>query len=141
VGDDDNEALAPHTFTWSQTADAPNLLGTTEVKINASTGDINLTWAALIAEGGFNSDHQRGVATLGAGGTVIVPARNADIRPPQLTRDTPSGGLGQLSCPTATRTATQFVINSNDATERSTIVWEIPPMRRPVVICQANAKT
>ncbi len=67
-----------------------------------------------------------GVATLAAG-TVTVPTNavldNSNI---QVTRNTPAGGFGHISVPSANRTVnTSFVINSTDGAETSTLDWEI----------------
>jgi len=149
VGDDDNEAIAPQFFTWYQTADIPNLLGTTEIRINAATGDMTLTWATLVAEGGFDSDEQRGTTTLVAGTKTVTGVRNPNLRHPFVCRDTPgAGALGsELIVPIAGCTATQFRIDSINpagavvATDVSTVAWLIPAMRRHVMLCQANGKT
>ena len=43
----------------------------------------------------------------------------------QATRNTPGGTLGNLSVPSASRTTSQFVINSSSGTETSTVDWTI----------------
>jgi hypothetical protein len=72
-----------------------------------------------------------GIATLGAGGTVTVPA--IDFEAGDLImhwKDTPAGAAGWLECPIATRldAAGTFVINSSNAGDTSTVGWTIIPV-------------
>lgn len=67
-----------------------------------------------------------GIATLAAG-TVVVPC-NAVVAGSniQVTRNTPAGGLGNLSVPSANIVPNVgFTINSSDNTETSTIDWVV----------------
>jgi hypothetical protein len=81
-----------------------------------------LDWATV----NFRNDEQQGVATLAAG-TATVASRNSNLRGVTVSRNTPAGAVGDLSAPTATRAADQFVINSASATDTSTVDWHIPP--------------
>jgi hypothetical protein len=135
------------SFYWQVAGDLPNLSGMAGVIRVAGLTNIDLTWTA-VATVGFRSDAQRGVGTL-ALGTATIAARNSDVRPPSLTKDTPAGApQGVLSCPAATRTAAQFVVNAADLatgalvnSDTSTFIWEIPPFERDVTIAQANQVT
>lgn len=74
-----------------------------------------------------------GTATLTAG-TVTVAQGVPTGSTIQVTRNTPGGTLGNLSAPSASRTSSQFVINSSSGTETSTVDWTIvqPQLVDPV---------
>lgn len=114
------DAGANCRFTWP-TNHVPNIdntfFGTNEI----STIGGFLLWATAA----YDTDEQKGIATLVAG-TVTVAARNANTRGVLHSRNTPLGDLGDLSAPEASRTATEFVINSTSATDVSTVDWLIP---------------
>lgn len=112
-------------------ATPPNLAGAVaEIRVSVGGQDIDLAWASV----NFKSDEQSGVATLVAG-TVIVPARFADVRGVTISRRDGSGVLGHLSVPVATRGPAQFVIESTDIGDTSTVDWHIPGFSWPVDIC------
>ena len=122
------------------TADLPNLLGTTTpIRIEGST-DTDLTWAQVP----FDSGAQRGVGTL-VDGTATIAARDANTRGVTVSHATLAGtAVGVLTVPTATATASQFVVNSVNAAgalvdDDSTFHWQIPPMARKVVIAQLDS--
>ena len=140
-------ATSGQEFYWQTAADLPNLQGVAgDIRVSGLT-NIDLTWTD-VATYGFQSDAQRGIDTLVLG-TIIVTARNSNLRPPSLTKDTPAGApQGVLTCPAATRAAGQFVVNAADLatgalvnTDISTFIWEIPPFEREVTIAQANQIT
>ncbi len=134
MGDGSDESLGDQYFFWSDPGDLPNLLGTTaDIRILGST-NIDLAWSAMP----FRSDEQRGTASLAAG-TVIVSARNALLRGVEISLNTPGGTPGFISAPVATRTASQFVINSTSNLDTSTVDWRVLPMARQVVMCQGNS--
>lgn len=94
-------------------------------KIQCLTADVQVrgsdfTWASC----NYANDEQCGVATL-VGGTVIVPARRANLRNVQVTVREPGGTPGILSVPLASRTATQFVIQSTEALDTSVVEWRV----------------
>ncbi len=67
----------------------------------------------------------RGVATLGAGGTILIPT--AEIQAGdlvQITRTAPGGVMGNLTLG-AIVAGVSFVINSDNAADTSSVVWEI----------------
>jgi hypothetical protein len=105
-------------FTWASTG-VMNLL-TVGGAMKTPTCTF-LTWAEVL----YDSDEQQGTATLVAG-TVTVAARDALDRGVVVSRDTPGGVVGNLSAPVATRTATQFVVNSDNVADTSAIDWHIP---------------
>jgi hypothetical protein len=78
---------------------------------------------------------QKGIATLVAGTvTVTVPWWDPTVQRLTFGRNTPSGVIGDLSAPTASRTNTQFVINSSNVADTSTIDWEISPLGRNIFV-------
>lgn len=128
------------SFVWRSAADLPNLLGaTTPIRI-AGTTNIDLTWAKLP----FYDDEQSGLGTL-VNGTATILARNANQRDPVATHATLAGAaVGTLAIPVATRTATQFVVNSYTAAgvlaaDNSTFSWHIPGMARNIVMCEGGS--
>jgi hypothetical protein len=134
LGDGSDECLGDHHFFWSDSTDMPNLSGTTTPIRIRGDFDIDLAWSDMP----FRSDEQRGKATLDTGGTVLVTARNALRRGVYYSRNTPGGTPGHLSVPDATRTNTNFVINSTDAADRSTVDWFIPGTARGDVMCEGS---
>lgn len=67
-----------------------------------------------------------GVATLVAGTKTVTNAKVASGDKILVSRVTPGGTVGNLSAPAASITAaTSFVINSDSATETSTVAWAI----------------
>ncbi len=135
------------SFYWSAAADLPNLQGGAGIISITGLAAIALTWTN-VATYGFHSDRQRGIGTL-VNGTATITARNADLRPPMIVKDTPAGApQGVLTCPAATRAAGNFVVNAADlatgalvASDTSTFAWEIPPFARDVIVAQANQLT
>jgi hypothetical protein len=129
------------SFGWCTAGDLPNLVGTTAQVRVEGTPDIDLVWAGL----SFSSDEQKGIGTL-TNGTVTITARNADTRGVLVTKATPSGApQGVVTAPTASRTATQFVVNAADlatgalvASDQSTFDWWIPPFAREVTLAQLD---
>lgn len=128
-------------FGWMTTADKPTLAGTTAAIRVAGSTNIDLTWAQVP----FKDDEQHGVGTL-VNGTATIAARNALLRGVNVSKATPIGNpQGNLTVPTATRTAAQFVVNAADAagalvaTDVSTFDWHIPGMFRNVTICQLDS--
>jgi hypothetical protein len=150
LGDGDNEATGEITFCYAQAADLPNLLGTTTpIQINGIAGqEINLAWtgAPEVPQVPFDSDRQEGTGTLESG-VATITARNANLRRPMVTRDTPNGTpMGQLVVASATRLAGSFVVESllpdtaaRAVADQSTFSWSIPPMARKIVIHQGNS--
>ncbi len=128
-------------FAWVRAADLPNLLGTTTPIRVQGTAAIDLVWAAMP----FKDDEQKGIGTL-TNGTATITARNALARGVVVSKATGSGAArGTVEAPTATRTATQFVVNAVDAAgalvagDQSTFDWLIPPMARNICLCQADS--
>jgi hypothetical protein len=116
-----------------------NLQGTTtDIRILSNPGaDIDLDIANDLP---FNGNDQKGIATL-VNGTVVVPARAANTLGVNVSKATGIGSSrGALEAPTASRTATQFVINAVDAAgalvaaDQSTVDWRIPGMARGIRI-------
>ena len=67
-----------------------------------------------------------GVATLVAGTKTVTNTKVASGDKILVSRVTPGGTVGNLSAPAASITAaTSFVINSDSATETSTVAWAI----------------
>ncbi len=135
-----NGRIDGQSFTWRQASDLPNLVGGTATIRIDGTSTLNLVWANMP----FRSDEQRGVGTL-TNGTATIAARNTNTRGVTVSKATPSGNpQGQLTAPTASRTATQFVVNAADAagalvnTDQSTFDWQVPPFARNVTICEAG---
>jgi hypothetical protein len=116
-------------FVWG--GSPPNLdAATNEVVIAPTNTFYSGTWAACA----FRNNEQKGVATLVAG-TAPVAARAADNQGVTISRNTPGGAVGDLSAPSASRTANQFVINSASGTDTSTVDWHIPPFANKITIC------
>jgi len=67
-----------------------------------------------------------GTATL-VGGTVTVSTTAVTVNSRiMLTRNTPGGTVGDLSAPSASRSAgSSFVINSASGTDTSTVDWVV----------------
>jgi len=107
-------------FTWGS-GFVPNIDCTSAPTHEIETIGGWLLWATAA----YDTDEQKGIATL-VNGTVTVAARNANTRGVVISRNTPGGAIGELSAPSADRTATQFVINSVSATDTSTVDWHIP---------------
>jgi hypothetical protein len=70
---------------------------------------------------------QYGVATLVAGTVTVTGVRLTSTSIIQLTRNTIGGTAGDLNAPVASRNTTtgQFVINSANGADTSTIDWMI----------------
>ena len=78
---------------------------------------------------------QSGQATLVAGTkTVTVPWWDPTRQRLTFSRATAGGTIGDLSAPSASRTNTQFVIQSANAADTSTVDWAISPLGRNVLI-------
>lgn len=105
--------------------------GTTECQL-ATAPTINLSTAQFRQPNDFA---QKGTSTL-VGGTVTVTVPWWDPTTQKLTfsRNTPGGAVGDLSAPIASRTSTQFVINSASGTDTSTVDWQISPLGRNVFV-------
>jgi len=103
----------------------------TKPTVTGANGDIqvnsvgNFLWSDVPRS--FN--HFAGTATLSSG-TITVASKNMPTDAKiTISRNTPSGGLGDLSIPSATRTnlgtaTSQFIINSSSNSDNSTIDWE-----------------
>lgn len=137
VGDAGDDAVGGQQLYWNIAADIPNLLGTTTPIRILGSSFIDLTWTNVP----FRSDAQRGTVTLVAGTFTVTGIRNALLRGVRTHRNTAGGTPGHLSAPVASRTNTQFVIQSNSAGDVSTVDWEIPPMNRLVILAQASGIT
>jgi hypothetical protein len=86
-----------------------------------------ITAGGLTAALGGQSTLQAGTATLGAGGNVTVTGVSLTASSKiQVTRNTASGTLGNLSAPSAQRnvgSSGSFEIVSDQSSERSTVDW------------------
>jgi hypothetical protein len=77
----------------------------------------------------------KGAATLVAGTAVVtVPYVNWADQTVTFSRKDPLGTIGDLSVPTATRTATGFTINSSNVADVSTINWQISALGRNILV-------
>ena len=77
--------------------------------------------------GALAASIQKGRVTLVGGTATVAGVRITSTSRIFMERNTTSGTLGNLSAPDASRSASlgQFVINSDQATESSTIDWII----------------
>jgi len=140
IGDSSDEALGEQSLYWSDASDKPNLLGTTaSIRISGST-NIDLTWAQTP----FNSNEQKGIGTLDDG-YIVVSARNANSQGVIVSKATGIGvARGILEAPEASRTATNFLVQSVDLTgvivsgDNSTFDWHIPGTVRRIILSQGN---
>jgi hypothetical protein len=95
-------------------------LGDAQIANNGGTALV-LPWSAMP----WNDGVYFGTAQLGAGGTVTVAVPYlAAGQKITLGRNTPAGAIGDLSAPAATRTTAQFVLNSSNAGDTSTVDWQ-----------------
>ena len=116
-----------------------NLQGSVaDIRILSNPGaDIDLD---IVDDLPFNGNDQKGIATLVLG-TATVLARAANTLGVNVSKATGIGvARGMVEAPTASRTATQFVINAVDAAgalvvaDVSTVDWRIPGMARGIRI-------
>jgi len=82
--------------------------------------------------------YQSGSATLVAGTVTVTDVDLGAQDQILISRSTPGGTVGNLSCPNASRVTSsaapqtgQFVINSDSAHETSRVDWFIVPRTRP----------
>lgn len=101
----------------------------------ASIPALTLTIAQSLPTSDFT---RKGTATLVGGTvTVVVPWWDPTIQTLTIGRNTPLGAIGDLSVPAASRTNTQFVINSANAGDVSTVDWQISPLGRNIFVSTA----
>lgn len=82
---------------------------------------------------------QKGTATLVGGvATVELLWWDPSVQKLTLTRNTPSGTLGDLSAPQTSRTTSGFVINSTSELDTSTVDWQISPLGRNVFVVRSS---
>lgn len=120
-------------FTLLRLQSVINIKGTVSDARLGVAPAIQLTTAQAIQPDDYA---QKGTAQLGAGGTVTVNVTWWDPTTQRLTltRNTPGGAIGDLSAPQATRTNTQFVVNSANAGDTSTFDWQISPLGRNIFV-------
>jgi uncharacterized protein YcfJ len=93
-----------------------NLVGDITGNLNAFKIDVDVTGGDPIA----------GTATLVGGTVTVLTTKVTASSIVLISRNTPGGGVGNLSVPVASIVAsTSFVINSDSGTETSTINWFI----------------
>lgn len=85
----------------------------------------------------YDNDEQHGTATLVAG-SVTVFARFADVRGAMVSVRDVAGTPGFLSVPVATRTANDFVVQSTEVADTSTIDWYVPKRVGAVIVMPRN---
>jgi len=145
IGGVGTDASGGQSFYWCQAPDLPNLSGVAGTVRVTGLANIDTDWTELGAVD-FRSDGQSGASAVAAG-TVVVTARNANLRAPKVTKLVP-GGAPQGVLAVVAVAAANFTVEARDlatgalvATDTSTFGWEIPPFARDIVIAQGNRNT
>ncbi len=109
-----------------------NISGVTAAAQLTGPPAINMTLAQFLQPDDYA---QKGTATLVAGTvTVTVPWWDPTTQKLTVSHAVPSGIIGSLTTPTAGQTSTQFTIDSEVATDVSTVNWAISPLGRNIFI-------